>query len=753
MENDREDRADAIDDVRFAAATKHQGGGSSQWDPAAIESRLALGRPIITENRLPVFCAQVSNDGRQSKPSIVITALDNGTTKTAEYFQGRIRAIEYDSSADIAYDTARECQILSSRGFYRVTTDYCLGSTRQTIKIKPIENQFSVLFGPHSEYDCSDAEWCFVIGQCSPEIFEQRFGKETTYSQNGWFVDGQNPAPEWIGVGKLSQEVQFAEYWLKVWQDHTVCRLNDGTEVDLESVPEGAVIVESRVERRPRIMQYIMNGVEILDETEWIGSSIPIVPVWGKQMLVDGKRRAFSLIRYAKDPQRLLNLYVSNMAEQIAQMPKSPWLIAVGAVQGFETLYQNANIEPTAYLPYNQRDSAGNPLERPTRIVNEPPIQAMVAGYNQCVDAIKATMGLFDASLGGRSNETSGIAIKNRAKEADNANFHLHDNEARSRKTLGRIVLELLIKLETEEQTVSVRGEDGKTKSVRINTAEPYMDPATAEMVHHLTQSGNYGAAVSTGPGFANQMEQAYERDADLIKAAPELMFVIGDQLFAYDQTPGGDERADRMKRYINMKTPGLIQDKTQAGQQVPPAVAAKMQQMQMQAQQSGQLISAMTEHLNKLQADITAKNAELQVRLEIAQMQERTKREIGLATIDTRDAQALLLADLASVKHRLDLRDQELQRQHEAGMQQADMAHKTGMAQQAQDHASGMAEQQQGADADAQDSAQQAQSDQQDSQQAHAADQQDSAQSAQADAATQAQEAAAAQPPAQEKK
>lgn len=738
LANDQEDREDAIDDVRFAA------GGMNQWSPEAISSRKALQRPILTENRLPVFIAQVVNDGRQSKPSIVITALDDGKKATAEMLQGRIRAIEYDSDADIAYDTARECQCMSGRGFFRATTDYEPKTTRQKIKIQAIENQFSVLFGPHKEYDCSDAEWCFVVDKCSPEIFEQRFGKDTLYSQNGFYVDGQNPQPDWIGVGKLAQEIQYAEYWLKVWQNHTVCHLNDGTDVDLEDVPEGAIITEKRIERRPRIMQYILNGIEILDETEWIGSSIPIVPLWGKQFLVDGKRRTFSLIRFAKDPQRLLNIYVSNIAEQIAQMPKSPWLIPVGGITNQEYVWDNLHTDPRVYAHFNQYDLGnGKQLDKPSRIVNEPPIQALVMGYNQAVDAIKASMGLFDASIGSRSNETSGIAINNRKKEADNANFHFHDNEARSRKTLGKIILELIQAIETEEQSVSVRGEDGKTKNIRINTAVPYVDPDSGETIHHQLSVGTYGAAVSTGPNFLSQRDEAFDAYSKIAQADKNFMGVAGDILFANLNAPGSEEIA---KRYHDAVIPPQLR-KTGGQQSLPPEAQQKIQQMTEQAQQSGQLITALTDHVNKLTADIAAKDSEMASRERIAAMQERTKREIGLATIDQKDAMGLLLADLASVKHRLDLHDQGLQREHEAGMAASAQDHQAGLAQQDQAHQAGLqaGDQAQESDQAEQDRAHQAE--QAGQQQQHQAGLQDSAQQATADAAKQAAEAAAAQP------
>src|ERR1043165_6974965 len=74
LQLDAEDRAQALDDVRFAAALPIGDGGTTQWSPEAIKRRKDANRPVLTENRMPIFINQVVNDGRQSKPSIRIPA-------------------------------------------------------------------------------------------------------------------------------------------------------------------------------------------------------------------------------------------------------------------------------------------------------------------------------------------------------------------------------------------------------------------------------------------------------------------------------------------------------------------------------------------------------------------------------------------------------------------------------------------------------------------------------------------------------
>ena len=44
-------------------------------------------------------------------------------------------------------------------------------------------------------------------------------------------------------------------------------------------------------------MQHVMNGCEIIKSTEWAGRYIPIIPVYGDEVNIEGKRHFRSLIR------------------------------------------------------------------------------------------------------------------------------------------------------------------------------------------------------------------------------------------------------------------------------------------------------------------------------------------------------------------------------------------------------------------------------------------------------------------------
>jgi hypothetical protein len=677
LAQDATDRGIAEEDVQFVGAD-----GNQQWTPKALAKRKKNKLPILSWNRLPVFVAQIVNDGRENKPSIRASAMDGGSKHTAEFFQDRIRHLEYECDADIAYDTARRHQVVSGRGFLRVSTAYKPKSFDQRLSIDAIENQFAVLCDPAAtRYDRRDADWWFVSSIVSRDGYERKYGKDTAAAAANYFASGDNPAPDWVGIGANGEMIQVAEYWLKVYEKRTLCLLEDLTAVyaDEMTAKHTSPVMDTREDDVCKVMQYIIDGVGIVDETEWIGSYVPIVPMWGEQMVIDGERRNYSLVRMAKDPQRLVNLYVSNIAQEIAAMPKNPYIGVAGQFLGFEEDWKKMNEEVMAFIEYNDKGVNGQPIGPPTRETNEPPIQALTIGLNQAIDAMKAAMGIYDASLGSGPGDTAGIAIQKRQKESDVANFHFSDNEARTRKHLGRILLELIPIIDKGPREVPTRTEEGKVKLVKVNTA--YRDDKTGKMMVHNLSQGNYEPAISTGPSYTSARQQANDAYAQIAASDKNFMTIAGDLYFRTSDMPGADAIADR---YEKMLPPQL--------KPAPPPGEAQMQQQAQALQQLSAQHQQLLAQVHSMATIIEQKQVEAASREKIAEMHEATKLAIAEITAKSQTMerqQADRLADLETRNAMLDRAHEHalatLEGQRDAQGQQADQQHQIGMQQAAQ--------------------------------------------------------------------
>lgn len=627
-----------LDDLKFLSG--------DQWPTEIKMAREADHRPCITTNTLPQFRRQVTNDQRQNRPSIKVSPVDDkADVETAKIYQGMIRHIEYNSNADVAYDTAFEGATGAGLGYFRVITDYCdPQSFDQEILIKRIRNRFSVYLDPnYQEPDASDANWGFVFEEMAADDYRAQYKGSELDGMREWASIGDS-APGWVG----DKTVRVAEYFYKTYKEVTLAQLSDGSVIERSEFIEGALgpdgqplkIERERKAMLPAIKWVKTNGIEFLSETDWLGKWIPIVPVLGDELDVDGKRILSGIIRHAKDPQRMKNYMQSAAVEMIALAPKAPFIGAAGQFEGFENQWATANSRNHAFLEYNPKSLNGTPMPAPQRQTYEPAIQAITQQMMQSADDMKATTGIYDASLGARSNENSGVAIQRRNVQAQTNNFHYIDNLSRAMRHLGRILVDLIPHVYDTPRAVRTLGEEGEQEIVRINEVFEQKGQRKAYMLGH----GKYDVTVSSGPSFQTKRQESAAAMLELAKSTPALMTVAPDLVMKSLDFPGADALANRFKKTL---APGLADDKDKAP--VPPEVQAQIAQM-------SQMLEAMTEQLNAANDEREQKKLELESKERIEFKKLEVAVELKMAEMGSKESLALLQHEIAQIGERLNM-------------------------------------------------------------------------------------------------
>ena len=535
----RENYALGLDDI------KHLNG--EQWPQDILEER--KGRPCLTINRLPGFVDQVVGDQRQNRPRIKVTPVDNkGDADIAEIMSGLIRNIENVSSADFAYDTALEHSVGSGIGYIRVLKDYAGDDTfDQDVSIKRVRNQFSILPDPQSsEPDGSDMRYCFAFDVISKDEFKARFPNAATLSGDEITTHQGMGYENWF----LGDNIKIAEYWERKEVRKPIVQLSDGRVMDkVDTMPErllaeGATIIRERMAVSYEVNQYIVNGHEILEGPKrWDGKYIPIVPVYGKELVVDGKRVLRGLVRFAKDSQRAYNYWRSIITETIALQPRAPYIMTANQVAGYEEIWRNANKKSYAYLPYN---STGEPL--PQRNFPAPIPGGAFAEAQVAIDDMKATTGIYDASLGAKSNETSGKAIMVRQKEGDTATFVYIDNLTRAMQQVGRIIVDLIPKVYDTERIVRIINPDNVEANLPINKVG--IVDGMEVIINDLTV-GKYDVVIETGPSYTTQRQEAAEGTLRFMQTLPAQAQLMADIAAKNMDWPDADKISKRLKRAI----------------------------------------------------------------------------------------------------------------------------------------------------------------------------------------------------------
>lgn len=617
-------RKESLEDLRFRAG--------KQWPDQIKTERDMDRRPCLTVNRLPQFIRQVTNDQRQNRPAIKVSPVDDlGDSDTAKIYQGIIRHIEYNSNADVAIDTAFEAAATQGFGYFRVLTEYADEmSFDQEIKIKRIRNAFSVYVDPsYQEPDGSDMEWGFIFEDMPREDYIAKYGESDLASMSDWSSIGDKSAG-WLS----DNSVRVAEYFCKEYKECEIVLFEDpeGNREVLEKEKFEAInaeglleIIETRKTQKPIIKWYKINAVETLDESEWLGKWIPIIPVLGDELDVDGERILEGIVRHAKDPQKMYNYWASSETETIALAPKAPFIGVEGQFEGYEEQWRTANTRNYAFLQYKNKSLNGQPAPPPSRNSYEPPIQAITMARMQSSDDLKSTTGIYDASLGNKSNENSGIAISRRAFQSQTANFHYVDNLSRALRHLGRILIDLIPKVYDGPRSMRIIGEDDQEKVVMINQI---FKEGGKEKQYDLGH-GRYDVTVASGPSYATKREEALDSMLALTQKYPKVAEVAGDLMVKNMDWPGAQEIAERLKKTI---PPEILE--SESDKEIPAAVKAKMDQMSQMVEVLTQQLNDKTEYIeqetakyefekHKAQLDFNAKLAKIEGDMRTALLKE----------------------------------------------------------------------------------------------------------------------------------
>ena len=642
QEAENEMRRLGYEDLTFRAG--------DQWPSEVKTERAADQRPCLTINRIPQFIRQVTNDQRQNRPSIKVYPVDDrADVETAEIYQGLIRHIEVNSNADTAYDTAFEGAAVKGFGYFYITTDWVdPTSFDQEILIKRIRNHFSVYLDPSSkEIDGSDANWGFIFEDVLKEDYSSEYAESELSSMSDWSSIGDDNL-DWVS----DEHCRVAQYWYREFKTETIVLLSNGISIEKseldsiypEGLPKELKITTERVSKIPYIKCCKINGVEILEQSDWAGKYIPIVPVFGDELDIDGKRVVEGIIRHAKDPQRMLNYWKSTETETIALSPRAPFIVAEGQIpKEYEYIWRTANRKNHAFLPYKPVTIAGQLVGAPQRNAFEPAVAAITNATMQSADDLKSTTGIYDAALGARSSETSGIAIQRRNMQSQTSNFHLIDNLSRSIKHAGRIIVDLIPYIYDAPRTAIIVGEDGEKEMIRINQEFD----RKGKVKNYQLGVGKYDVVVEAGPNFATKRLEAAQSMENLTRAYPQIMQVAGDLMVKNMDWPGSQEIADRLKKTL---PPNILESENEG--QVDQA------QVQAQMDQMNQTIQTLSASLEKANFVIDQKKMELESeeRIAFAKMETDLRKEViknsGVAAIDALNGQ------IEEIRMRLNLLD-----------------------------------------------------------------------------------------------
>lgn len=610
-EADQENRRKALDDLKFVNVP------GEQWDAWLKQERGE--RPCYEFNKTRVTIKRVVNDIRANRPQGKVRAVEDGDKDTAEVIEGLCRNIWNTSDGDTIFDGAAEFQVACGMGAWRVDTEYSDDSAfEQDITIKAIPNPFC-LYGDPAAQDLlkRDAEDWILTEKVTKKAYAARWPKARVveFQQSEFDDDG-----EW----EDDERVRVAEYWWKEPVEKEIWLLSDGTTLDSSEVdPDlgrpvteqdlltgGLQIMRRRVVKSHKILMAIVSGDAVLEgPTEWAGREFPFVQIFGEFLVIDGKTHWFGLTRFAKDAQRSYNAARTAIAETIALAPQAKYWATPKQAAGHEKEWAEAHKKNYPYITYTPDGAAPGP---PVRVGGAEVPAALIQEAQLASDEIKAVTGIFDASLGNRSNENSGIAIRNRQQQGEVATFNYRDNASKGMQRTWEIMLDLIPRVYDTERAVRILGVDGAEKYARVNTVD-----ANGNTLNDVTR-GKFDVTVTVGPSFATQRMEAAEIYGQLAQANPMLFGVAGDLMMKAADLPYSDQIAERLKVML----PPQIAQAEGEGKPLPPEVMQAMAQADQMVQQVQAMGAAVQEASQQVKAEKSdAEKAKSEVQIAIANL------------------------------------------------------------------------------------------------------------------------------------
>lgn len=589
-EADKDNRDEAELDLKFLAG--------DQWDPEVRQDREEGDdyRPCLTINQMPQFIEQVVGDFIGNAQTIRFLPKEDADTDLAEVRTELMRSIMVQSDAETMLMEVLGHSAACGRSHFRVDLDYASDDVfDQDIFLRGIPNPLAVLADPLAvDGTLKDASYVFVNDKMPKDEFKKQYpdAGHATLEVNS----SSTGTAGWID----DNTVRVAEMWRMEEVERTLAMFNDGSIHDVTEQDEAAyremLFVDqsgnARIRKSPvKTASMVMtNGQEELSDPFTLRiPRVPIIRCSGHRVWVGDKRVEFGLVRFARDPQRLKNLFRSFIAERLVKAPIDNFIGPASAFEGREDDWADSRIYNDK-APFAPQD------------VSEKGMQGLMAEAQNCSQDMKDVTGLHDASLGMLSNETSGVAIRGRQQQGDIATARYHSNLRAGLREAGEVINAMIPIVYDTPRTIRLLGEDMGAKLIRVNDES---DPQSIDL-----SKGRYDITVDTGPAYLTARQEVQASIVEAGRNGAPLWERAGDLVAKALDWPNAEEFAKRFA------PPGMADEddpeaaqKAQQAQQLE-AMAAQLEMRAKQADTAEKEASAMLKQAQAMKAQADAKRA-----------------------------------------------------------------------------------------------------------------------------------------------
>lgn len=594
----KDQRRQIGEDLRFSDPSDPQ-----QWEEDARKAREydpGGKRPCLTLDQTGQYVANVAGQVEQQPPSLHAIPIGGGADKkAAEQIDGRFRHIEYASRAIQHYTRALTSAARTGVGYITVRPEFVNRAMNyQEPRIGSEPDPLKVVFDPWStETDGKDATFGFILNSISPRVFEKRWPKK---AQRDFGDTGETRKRD------DRQNVLVAEYWRQdtatknvvVYLDETGMEQSEQIDDDLwaEQVQASGMpyqYVRSYKDKATVVKWCQMSGADVLEGSEYPADSIGIIPIYGYVGFSDGRMKYCGIPRRARAAQQSYNFHMSEL-----MLPNTMIVVPMRALAGNGTkdLWDRSRVDRRGFMPYTDHDEDGT-VQAPTLLPRDSVDHA--ASAQQALQDIQASIGMYQASLGAPSNETSGVAIESRKEQGEASTAHFPSHMAASLGQVGQIVMQMDARLQDTRRKAPIIGIDESAGQVTVDPEQQEAFKRDKSGVSINPKVGSYGVRVVVGASYSTQRTQTNAAFTEIIRSSKDPAMTATVMPF-WAQTldfPGSDKFAQAMAAMAPAPVKAILQPEGGEDEPDPAAVAQQLDQCKQALQEALQ-------HANDAQDD-----------------------------------------------------------------------------------------------------------------------------------------------------
>jgi hypothetical protein len=585
LEAMRDQRRQIEEDLEFSDPSNPQ-----QWEEdvkRARETDPGGKRPCYVYDQTGQFVANVAGQVEQNPPSLHAIPVSGGADKkAAEQIDGRFRHIEHASAAMQHYARALTAAARVGVGYLTIRPEYVDRALNwQEPRIGSEADSLRVVFDPWSvATNGSDAEFAYLINSMPLSMFKRKWGEKRELCDFG-DLDRQNKDDD-------RKSILIAECWKKeattknviVYVDATGEQVSGGEEeyhAASQAAGQQLQFIRNYTDKTTKVVWYQMSGADVLEESEYPADHIGIVPVYGYIGFSGGRMKYCGIPRRARAPQQAYNLHMSenSIPNTIVLMPER----ALGG-GNLKDLWDKARVQRRAYVPYIDQDVDG-PVAPPT-VVNIDGVNHQLGAENALRD-IQASIGMYQASLGAPSNETSGVAIESRKQQGEASTAHFPSHMAASLGHLGNIVMQMDARLTDTKRMQPIIGVDESAGSVTVNPDQQEAFIRTEQGASINPKVGKYGVRVVVGASYSTQRTQTNAAFAEIMRGNKELAQVVAPFWAQTLDFPGSDKFAQAMAAMAPAPVKAILQPEGNEAEQDPAMLVQQITEMKAALQEA----------------------------------------------------------------------------------------------------------------------------------------------------------------------